>query len=917
MSDEEKFDTENEETQIDNEQTDETSEDINTSSPHFTHKISESGDSITHHLSGMFRTWFLDYASYVNLDRAVPDIYDGLKPVQRRILHSMREKEDGRYNKVANLVGHTMQYHPHGDASIKDALVQLGQKNFLIDKQGNWGNIMTGDDAAAGRYIEARLSKFALETVFSHKITEWKLSYDGRNKEPVTLPVKFPLLLAQGTEGIGVGLNSKILPHNFNELIDASIAYLRDEKFTLFPDFITGGSIDIAKYNNGERGGSVKIRAKIEKLDSKTLVIREIPYGTTVPDIIKSIIKANDSGKIKIRKVDDITAAHVEILIHLAPGVSSDKTIDALYAFTSCESSVSPNCCVIQERKPRFISVNELLQISTERTKDLLRQELAIQQDELREQYFFISLEKIFIENRIYKDSEFEQSESQELVVAHIYKRLEPFTSNFIRPVTDDDIFKLLEIRMKRITKYDSTKADETLIAIEKKLEDILFNLTNLTEYAIQWFTTLKDKYGKDYPRRTEIRNFESIEATKVIEATEKLYVNYEEGFIGTGLKKDEFVCNCSEIDDIIVFFRDGKYKIVKVTDKLFVGKNILHLNVYKKNDKRTIYNAVYRDGKSGVYYMKRFAVTGVSRDKEYDLTQKKAGSKVMYFSENPNGEAEIIRVLLKPKSRLLKLNFDRNFVDIAIKGRDSRGNILTKNEIQKISLRQKGGSTLGGRKVWFDPDVLRLNYDGRGELLGEFQNDDLILVLTTNGTFYTTNFELTNHYEKEAFTVEKFDPEKVWTVALYNAEEKHHYLKRFTLEPSAKPQSFLGDNSESTMDGISTADFPRFEIVFGESDSYRQPLIVDAESFIAVKSFNAKGKRLTTFQVKEIKELEPLRFAEPEDLPDETTNEEIINDEELPDENQIARTVRTISASAPQNLDDINPDEEGQLKLF
>ncbi|MDR0811526.1 MAG: DNA gyrase/topoisomerase IV subunit A [Paludibacter sp.] len=880
------------------------------SSAHSKYKVPENDNAVTHHLSGMYQNWFLDYASYVILNRAVPDVYDGLKPVQRRILHSMREKEDGRYNKVANLVGHTMQYHPHGDASIKDALVLLGQKEYLIDTQGNWGNILTGDDAAAARYIEARLSKFALETVFNPKVTEWKLSYDGRNKEPITLPIKFPLLLAQGSsESVAVGLKTHILPHNFNELIDASVDFLNGRAFQLFPDFQTGGSVDVARYNDGKRGGAVKIRAKIDKLDNKTLVISEVPYGTTVPKLIKSITDATEKGKIKIRKVDDNTAAQVEILVHLAAGVSSDKTIDALYAFTECEKSISPNCCVIQDKKPRFISVSELLKIGVERTRQLLGLELEIQRGELREQYFFVSLEKIFIENRIYKDKEFEESETQELVVRHIDRRLEPFKKDFIRDVIADDIMKLLEIRMKRITKYDSTKADETLVAIQKKLDEIEYNLAHLVEFTIKWFETLKEKYGKNFARRTEIRNFEAIEATKVVEATEKLYVNYEEGFIGTGLKKDEFVCNCSDIDDVIVFFKDGKYKIIKVAEKLFVGKNILHLNVFKRGDSRTIYNVVYRDGKTSVYYMKRFAVTGISRDKEYDLAQGKPGSKVVYFTENQNGEAEVIKILLKDNNRRLKkLSFEKNFGEIAVKGRASRGNLLTKNDVQRITLKAKGGSTLGGRQVWFDGDVLRLNYDGRGDYLGEFQNDGLILVLSMNGTFYTTNFELTNHFEKEHLLIEKFDENKVWTVAQYNADEKYCYLKRFRFEPSPKPQSFLGGNPESTLMSISNADYPRFEIVFGGGDAFRGRMEIDGESFIGIKSFAAKGKRITTCEVKTINELEPLRFAETD------------NDNESAEENADPETPEnTEIAELQQENNSAEDDEgtEGQLTLF
>ncbi len=833
---------------------------------HSTYKIPEKDDSVTHHLSGMYQNWFLDYASYVILERAVPDIYDGLKPVQRRILHSMREKEDGRYNKVANLVGHTMQYHPHGDASIGDALVQLGQKDLLIDTQGNWGNVLTGDSAAAPRYIEARLTKFALETVFNPKTTEWKLSYDGRNKEPISLPIKFPLLLAQGVEGIAVGLNSKILPHNFNELIDASIAYLNGEEFKLYPDFQTGGSIDVSRYNDGERGGAVKIRAKISKLDNKTLVISEIPYGSNTTKLIESIIRASEKGKIKIRKVDDNTAAEVEIQVHLAPGTSSDKTIDALYAFTDCEISISPNCCVIHDKKPRFLGVSEMLRISTDHTKNLLQLELEIQKKELQEQFFFISLEKVFIENRIYKDKQFEESDTVEGVVAHVDKRLKPFKKDFIREVTNDDILRLLEIRMKRITKFDTDKANDTLLSIQKKIDEINYNLAHLIEFTINWFKNLKSKYGSRYPRRTEIRNFESIEATKVIEATEKLYVNYDEGFIGTSLKKDEFIANCSDIDDILVVFKNGKYKIVKVADKVFVGKNILYVNVFKKNDKRTIYNVVYRDGKAGPLFIKRFAITGVARDKEYDMTQGKPGSRILYLTANFNGEAEVIRIALKPRPRLIKLNMEKDFSEVVIKGRQSRGNLLTKNDVLKITLKQKGGSTLGGRQVWFDHDVLRLNYDGRGEYLGEFQSDELILVVLINGTYYTTNFDLTNHFSKDILAIQKYDCSKIWTAAFYDGEQKFYYLKRFQLEASQKPQSFIGDHPNSRLASISEADFPRFEVIFGGHDARRGKMELDAETFIGVKSYKARGKRITTFKVKSVNELEPLRFAEKED---------------------------------------------------
>lgn len=853
------------------------------SGSHSNYKVPKiSTDAVKHHLSGMYQNWFLDYASYVILERAVPDIYDGLKPVQRRILHSMKRLDDGRYNKVANIVGHTMQFHPHGDASIGDALVQLGQKDLLIDCQGNWGNILTGDSAAAPRYIEARLSKFALETVFNPKTTEWKSSYDGRNKEPVAFPVKFPLLLAQGIEGIAVGLNSKILPHNFNELLDACIAHLRNEPFILYPDFQTGGSIDVSRYNDGERGGAVKIRAKIGKLDNKTLAITEIPFGTNTSKLIESIIRASDKGKIKIRKVDDNTSANVEILVHLLPGSSSDKTIDALFAFTDCELSISPNCCVIHDNKPRFCGVSEMLRISCEHTMELLQLELQIQKGELQEQLFFTSLEKIFIENRIYKDKGFEESNSQDEVIAHIDGRLDPFKPGFIREVTREDILKLLEIKMMRITKFDGDKANDLLLAIQKKIEEIDHHLAHLVEYTISWYEGLKAKYGKDHPRLTEIRNFETIVAAKVVEANEKLYVNREEGFIGTSLRKDEFVCNCSDIDDIIIFFKDGRYKVVKVVDKMFVGKNILHLDVFKKNDKRTVYNTVYRDGKTGPYYIKRFAVNGITRDKDYDITQGTSGSKVVYFTVNPNAEAEVIRVTLKPKPRLNKLVFEKDFCEIAIKGRQSMGNILTKNDIHKIALKQKGGSTLGGRQVWFDRDVLRLNYDNRGEYLGEYQSEDLILVISGKGEYYTSNFDLANHYDKDILVIEKFDSNKVWSVVLYDAEQKFNYLKRFQLEPSQKPLNFLGESPDSRLLLISDVDYPRFEVVMGGNDHYRETLVVDAEEFIGIKSYKAKGKRLTTYEVETINELEPTRFKAPAPVEsnDEGNGEDNGNDE-------------------------------------
>ncbi len=836
------------------------------------------------HLSGMFQDWFLDYASYVILERAVPHITDGLKPVQRRIMHSMKRMDDGRYNKVANIIGHTMQFHPHGDASIGDALVQLGQKDLLVDCQGNWGNVFTGDGAAAPRYIEARLSKFALEVLFNPKTTEWKPSYDGRNKEPITLPVKFPLLLAQGAEGIAVGLSSKILPHNFNDLCDASVSHLQGEEFTLYPDFQTGGYIDVGKYNDGERGGSVKVRAKISKLDNKTLVISDIPYGRTSTSVVESILRANDKGKIKIRKVDDITAQNVEIHVHLAAGVSSDKTIDALYAFTDCEISISPNCCVIEDNKPYFLTVSDILRYTTDNTLKLLQLELEIQKAELEESLHFSSLEKIFIEERIYKDKEFENAANMDAAIDHINKRLAKFSELFIREVTREDILRLMEIKMGRILKFNSDKADELIARYKEEIEEIKHNITNIVDYSISWFVMLKEKYGKNFTRKTEIRSFDTIEATKVVEANEKLYINREEGFIGTSLKKDEYVCNCSDIDDVIIFFKDGKYKIVKVSDKMFVGKNVLYLYVFRRNDKRTIYNVVYRHGKNGPSYIKRFAVTGITRDKEYDVSQGAEGSRISYFSANPNGEAETIRVILKPKPRQKILVFEKDFSDIAIKGRQSMGNILTKAEVHKISLKQKGGSTLGGRKVWFDHDVLRLNYDERGKFLGEFQSDDLILVVHENGEFYTSSFDVTNHYEAGIIRIEKFDPHKNWTAVLYDADQKFMYLKRFTFEPSARKQNFLGENPASELKILSDIVYPRIHVTFGGRDNYREALEIDADEFIAVKGFKAKGKRISTFEIGEIKELEPIRFPEPEDEEEKKFEVQIDDDDDIDD---------------------------------
>lgn len=829
--------------------------------------LDTSTDVVKYHLRGMFRSWFLDYASYVILERAVPHIDDGLKPVQRRILHSMKTLDDGRFNKVANIVGNTMQYHPHGDASINDALVQLGQKDLLVETQGNWGNILTGASAAAGRYIEARLSSFALETLYNPKVTEWTLSYDGRKKEPVTLPAKFPLLLAQGVEGIAVGLSSKILPHNFNEILDAAVAYLRGEDFVLYPDFVTGGFIDVSRYNDGERGGVVKIRAKIEKIDNKTLAVTEIPYGKTTGAVIDSILKAFEKGKIKIRKVDDNTADKALILVHLLPGTSSDKAIDALYAFTDCEVSISPNCCVISEKKPHFLGVSDVLRHSVNTTKDILRRELEIQLGEVRELLHFASLERIFIEERIYKDKGFEESPNMDAAVAHIDKRLEPWKPKLLREVTDDDILRLMEIKMGRILKFNSNKADELIASYNEKIASLQNDLAHIVDYTIKWYESLKAKYGEAYPRHTVIRGFDNIEAATVVEANEKLYINRDEGFIGTSLKKDEFVCNCSNIDDIIIFYKDGKYKVVKVQEKMFIGKNVLHIQVFKRNDSRTIYNVIYQNGKGGVYFMKRCAITGVTRDKEYDLTPGKPGTKIVWFTANSNGEAEVVKVTLKPKPRLKTLQFDVDFGSLAIKGKQSQGNIVTKNEVHRFSLKEKGASTLGGREVWFDPDVLRINYDGRGDFLGEFTGDEQVLVILKNGEYYMSTYDQSNHYEDNILRIEKYRPGHVWTAVLNDADQGYPYIKRFTFEPTTKKQRFLGENEKSALILLSDAIGARVEVKFGGGDSFRGTMIIDAMEFIAVKSYKAKGKRISNYEIESIVEIEPREVEQEEEL--------------------------------------------------
>ena len=861
-----------------------------------------------HHLSGMYQNWFLDYASYVILERAVPNIEDGLKPVQRRILHSMKRMDDGRYNKVANIVGHTMQFHPHGDASIGDALVQMGQKNLLIDTQGNWGNILTGDRAAAPRYIEARLSKFALDTVFNPKTTEWQMSYDGRNKEPVALPVKFPLLLAQGAEGIAVGLSSKVLPHNFCELCDAAISYLRGEPFKLYPDFPTGGAIDVSRYNDGQRGGVLKVRAKIEKLDNKTLVIREIPFGKTADTLKESILKAVEKGKIKVKKVDDMTSAEVEIQVHLAPGVSSDKTLDALYAFSDCEVNISPNCCVIEDNKPQFLTISDVLRHSTDNTMGLLRKELQIRRGELMEQLFFASLEKIFIEERIYKERRFEQAKDMNEAIAFVDEKLTPFKPSFVREVTRDDILRLMEIKMQRILKFNKDKADELIARIKDEVKGIDHDLAHMTDVTINWFTFIKEKYGHEHPRLTEIRSFDTIEATKVVEANEKLYINRQEGFVGTGLKKDEFVCNCSDIDDIILFYRDGKYKVIKVADKIFVGKNVMHVQVFKKNDKRTIYNAVYRDGKKGYYFIKRFNVTSITRDKEYDLTMGTPGSRVMYFTANPNGEAETIKITLDldPTKKKQNIFMEKDFSEVIIKGRASRGNLLSKKSIHRIGLKSHGHSTLGGRRVWFDPDVNRINYEEHGRLLGEFWDGDSILVVLDNGEFYITNFDANNHFENNIMRIEKWDRNKVWTAVLYDADnEGYPYIKRFEMEAIRKHQNYLGENPNNKPVLLTDTAYPRILVTFGGADEPRPPMEIDAESFIAVKGFKAKGKRITTFHIGNIEELEPLRMPEPKNEGDNEEAETQVEEEE------------NLDPDAGKTQQQIIDEITGQLNLF
>jgi topoisomerase-4 subunit A len=829
---------------------------------HFYENNENPEDTITK-VTGMYKDWFLDYASYVILERAVPAIEDGFKPVQRRIMHSMKELDDGRYNKVANIVGHTMQYHPHGDASIGDAMVQIGQKDLLIDMQGNWGNILTGDSAAASRYIEARISKLGHDILYSPKITQWGMSYDGRRAEPINLPVKFPLLLAQGAEGIAVGLSTKVLPHNFNELIDCSVKILKNKPFTLYPDFPTAGIADVSNYNDGMRGGRVRVRAKISQLDKSTLVITQIPFSTNTSTLIDSILKANEKGKIKIKKIEDNTAAEVEILIHLPPGVSPDKTIDALYAFTACETSVAPLGCVIENHKPLFIGVSDMLKISTMRTVDLLKRELEIQLDELENKWHFSTLEKIFIREEMYID--FKLYSDRESLYTYMYNRFEPFLASFVRAINDDDLQKLTQIPMIRITRFDSDKADDAIAKLEAEMEQVKHHLANIIDFAIDFFLRLKEKYGNGRERQTELRSFDNIEATKVVLRNTKLFVNKAEGFIGTGLKKDEYVADCSDIDDVIVFLRDGKMMVTKVDDKKFIGKDIIHIAIFDKNDKRTIYNMIYRDGKGGNSFIKRFNVSGITRDKFYDLTQENLGSQTLYFSANPNGEAEVVTILLRQMGSVKKLKWDLDFAAIAIKGRASKGNIVTKYSIKKIELKEKGISTLRPRKIWFDEVVQRLNVDGRGELLGEFKPNDRLLIINQSGKLKTIIPELTTHFDEDMIVLEKWNPKKPISAIYFEGEKERFYIKRFLIENENKEEIFITEHEKSSLEIVSTDWRPMAEIIFAKIKGIqKENLAVDMEQFISIKGIKALGNLLTADKIKQINLLEPLPFEEP-----------------------------------------------------
>jgi topoisomerase-4 subunit A len=865
----------------------------------------ENEETITK-VTGMYKNWFLDYASYVILERAVPAIKDGFKPVQRRILHSMKDLDDGRYNKVANIVGHTMQYHPHGDASIADAMVQIGQKELLIDMQGNWGNILTGDRAAASRYIEARLSKFALEVVFNPKTTEWQASYDGRRKEPIDLPVKFPMLLAQGAEGIAVGLSTKILPHNFNELIDASVKYLKGRSFTLIPDFLTGGIADVSNYNDGKRGSRIRVRAKISQLDKKILVINEIPFGTTTSSLIDSILKANEKGKIKIKRIEDNTAANVEILVHLPSGISPDKTMDALYAFTSCENSISPLCCVIEDNKPVFIGVSEILKNSTDHTVNLLKRELEIQLNELEEQWHFASLERIFIENRIYRD--IEEEETWEGVIIAIDKGLKPHIKHLKRAITEEDIVRLTEIKIKKISKFDIDKAKQFIESLEDKIAEVKSYLANIIDFAINYFQNLKKKYGKGKERRTELRSFDDIVATKVVMRNSKLYVNREEGFVGTSLKRDEYVADCADIDDVIIFRKDGNMLVTKVDAKTFVGKDIIHVAVFKKNDKRTVYNMIYRDGRGGPSYIKRFNVTGVTRDKAYDLTNGNKASIVHYFTANPNGEAETVTVYLRAVSGIKKLKWDIDFSELAIKGRGVKGNRVTKNAIKKIELKAEGVSTLKPRKIWFDDVTERLNVDGRGELLGEFKGEDRLLIINQKGIVKTIKPELSTHFDNDMIVLEKWIPEKPISAIYFDGEKEKYYVKRFMIDNPNKEELFISEHPKSQLEIVATDYRPMGEIQFSKRSLESET--INFEEFIAVKGIKALGNQLTSEKIKQINLLDPLPY-EPSSV-----DEVEVNDEEVVESSK-GEIVNEKNANKSSDKKDLPLDDDGQITLF
>ncbi len=889
-------------------------EELNSNTSHSSDGVEGSGETITR-VTGMFKDWFLDYASYVILERAVPAIEDGFKPVQRRIMHALKELDDGRYNKVANVVGHTMQYHPHGDASIGDAMVQIGQKDLLIDTQGNWGNILTGDRAAASRYIEARLSKFALDVVYNPKITDWQASYDGRKKEPINLPVMFPLLLAQGAEGIAVGLSTKVLPHNFIELIDASIKHLKEKRFTLVPDFPTAGIADFSNYNDGLRGGKVRIRARISQHDKNKLVITEVPFGQTTGSLIDSILKANDKGKIKIKKIEDNTSANVEILVHLPSGISPDKTIDALYAFTNCETSISPLGCVIEDNKPLFVGVTEMLRRSTDRTKELLRQELEIQRNEFENQWHYASLERIFIENRIYRD--IEEEETWEGVINAIDKGLLPHIGHLKRPVVEDDIVRLTEIRIKRISKFDIDKAQQKIDALEEQIAQVNYHLDNLTQYAIDYFTRLKKDYGKGKERKTEIKVFDDIQATKVVLRNTKLYVNREEGFIGTSLRRDEYVTDCSDIDDIIVFTKQGKMMVTRVDTKTFIGKDIVHVAVFKKKDKRTTYNMIYKDGTGGATYVKRFNVTSITRDKEYDLTNGKKGSVMYYFTANPNGEAETVTVYLRAVASVKKLRLEIDFADILIKGRASKGNIVTKHSVKSVELKEKGLSTLKPRKIWFDDTVQRLNVDGRGDLLGEFRSDDRLLIINQHGNAKTIIPDVTAHFDSDMIVLEKWEPKKPITAIYWDGEKERYYGKRFLIENPDKSEVFISDHSNSQLELVSTEYRPVAEMVFYKErgKDQRANESVSMEDFISIKGITALGNQFFAQKLKQLNWLESLPYEVPEDVPKEEL--EVIDEETVPSTKASESTASKETPSSKEITDGNPLDDEGQITLF